>query len=127
MKSGSFPRGVQQALAALAAPAPAAARDGGPEAAEVAASFTKGSGADRNLQLAEARYRGLIEQIPAVTFLAQLSGGRNEMYVSPQIESLLGFTQAEWLDDPVLWDRQTQPPHRAPRSRTPPTAGPAGK
>ena len=127
MKSGSFPRGVQQALAALADLALAGARldvgaataesDGWPEAAEVAASFTKGSGADRNLQLAEARYRGLIEQIPAVTFLAQLSGGRNEMYVSPQIESLLGFTQAEWLDDPVLWYRQTHPADRERVSR----------
>lgn len=57
--------------------------------------------------LAEARYRVLIEQIPAVTFLASLAGGKNEIYVSPQIESLLGFTQEEWISDPVLWYRQT--------------------
>ena len=63
-------------------------------------------------QLAEVRYQSLIEQIPAVTFLASLSGGRNEMYVSPQIESLLGFTQQEWLSDPVLWYRQTHPDDR---------------
>jgi PAS domain S-box-containing protein len=61
---------------------------------------------------AEARYRTLIEQIPAVTFLASLSGGRNEIYVSPQIESLLGFTQEEWVSDPVLWYRQTHPDDR---------------
>ncbi len=52
---------------------------------------------------AEARYRALVEQIPAVTFMAALDEGGNEMYVSPQIEALLGFSQKEWLDDPVLW------------------------
>jgi PAS domain S-box-containing protein len=63
-------------------------------------------------RLAEARYRTLIEQIPAVTFLASVEGGRNEIYVSPQIEALLGFTQEEWVSDPVLWWRQTHPGDR---------------
>jgi PAS domain S-box-containing protein len=31
------------------------------------------------------------------------------LYVSPQIEQLLGFTQREWLEDPVLWYRQLHP------------------
>ncbi len=60
----------------------------------------------------EARYRALVEGIPAVTFLASLDEGANELYVSPQIESLLGFTQREWLDDPVLWQRQLHPDDR---------------
>jgi PAS domain S-box-containing protein len=58
------------------------------------------------LHRAEARYRMLIEQIPAVTFLAGLDNKGNEMYVSPQIENLLGFTQREWLENPVLWYTQ---------------------
>jgi PAS domain S-box-containing protein len=33
----------------------------------------------------------------------------SELYVSPQIEVLLGFTQQEWLDDPVLWYKQLHP------------------
>ncbi len=32
-----------------------------------------------------------------------------EAYVSPQIESLLGFTQEEWLQDPVRWYSQVHP------------------
>jgi PAS domain S-box-containing protein len=60
----------------------------------------------------EARYRTLVEQIPAVTFHASLEGGINELYVSPQIETLLGFTQKEWLEDPVLWYRQLHPDDR---------------
>jgi PAS domain S-box-containing protein len=58
---------------------------------------------------AEARYRALVEQLPAVTFMAALDDGINELYVSPQIEMLLGFTQREWLEDPVLWYRQLHP------------------
>src|SRR5207248_678872 len=69
-------------------------------------------------RVAEARYRTLIEQIPAVTFLASLSAGHNEIYVSPQIEALLGFTQEEWVSDPVLWYRQTHPDDRERASRS---------
>ncbi len=57
----------------------------------------------------EARYRALVEQIPAVVFLAFMDKDLSEAYVSPQIESLLGFTQAEWLYDPVRWYNQIHP------------------
>jgi PAS domain S-box-containing protein len=63
----------------------------------------------------EARYRTLVEEIPAVTFMAALDDTAeaiSELYVSPQIESLLGFTQKEWLEDPVLWYRQLHPDDR---------------
>lgn len=54
----------------------------------------------------EARYRTLVEEIPAVTFMASLDGGVSEFYVSPQIEELLGFTQQEWVENPILWYTQ---------------------
>jgi PAS domain S-box-containing protein len=57
----------------------------------------------------EKRYRTLIEGIPAVTFMAALDAGLSELYVSPQIEDLLGFTQEQWLGDPLLWYRQLHP------------------
>ena len=41
----------------------------------------------------EARYRALVEQIPAVVFMAYLDKGIGEAYVSPQIEATLGFSQ----------------------------------
>src|SRR5947208_4900444 len=68
--------------------------------------------AEAQLRKAEARYRTLVEEIPAVTFLAALDEGLNELYVSPQIEQLLGFSQKEWLEDPVLWHRQLHPEDR---------------
>ena len=70
------------------------------------------SEADARLRSAELRYRTLIEQIPAVTFMAVLGEGANEIYVSPYIETLLGFTQEEWLEDPFLWYEQLHPDDR---------------
>src|SRR5262249_54863130 len=55
------------------------------------------------VRLAEARYRALVEQTPAVTFMAPLDGTTSALYVSPQIEELLGFSAREWLEDPFLW------------------------
>jgi len=61
---------------------------------------------------AEARYRTLIEQLPVVTAIAALDEDIHELYVSPQVEELLGFTQEQWLSDPVLWYHQIHPDDR---------------
>jgi PAS domain S-box-containing protein len=71
--------------------------------------------AEIQLRHAEARYQTLVEEIPAVTFMAALDESAaqiSELYVSPQIETLLGFTQKEWLEDPVLWYKQLHPDDR---------------
>ncbi|MGH7396973.1 MAG: PAS domain-containing protein [Candidatus Rokuibacteriota bacterium] len=68
---------------------------------------------EERIHAAELRYRSLVEQIPAVTFLAVLGEGRNEIYVSPHIQTLLGFTQKEWLENPFLWYSQLHPDDRA--------------
>jgi len=68
--------------------------------------------AERRLRAADLRYRTLVEQIPAVTFIAVLGEGENEVYVNPQIETLLGFTQTEWLENPFLWYSQLYPDDR---------------
>src|SRR5580704_13740037 len=57
----------------------------------------------------EAKYRALLDQIPAVVFMAYFDKGIGEAYVSPQIETSLGFTQSEWLEDPVRWYQQIHP------------------
>ena len=65
-----------------------------------------------DLQRANLRYRSLVEQIPVVTFMAGMDGSTHELYVSPQIETLLGFTQEEWLQNPFLWYNQLHPDDR---------------
>ena len=57
----------------------------------------------------EEMYRVLVDQIPAVVFIAYLDRAFGEAHVSPQIESALGFSQEEWLDDPIRWYRQIHP------------------
>jgi PAS domain S-box-containing protein len=57
----------------------------------------------------DARYRALVEQIPAIVFMAYLDEGMGEAYVSPQIEAALGFSQQEWLEDPVRWYQRIHP------------------
>ncbi|HET9906360.1 MAG TPA: PAS domain S-box protein, partial [Anaerolineales bacterium] len=55
------------------------------------------------LQAAEAKYRALVERLPAVVYTSDLGTTGAWHYVSPQIESLLGFTPEEWIADPGLW------------------------
>jgi PAS domain S-box-containing protein len=57
----------------------------------------------------EAKYRALLEQIPAVVFMAYLDRGISEAYVSPEIEAALGYSREEWLEDPVRWYRHIHP------------------
>ncbi len=55
------------------------------------------------LRAAEDRYRTLVERLPAITYIAELGADGPWHYVSPQVESILGFTSAEWLADPMMW------------------------
>ena len=57
----------------------------------------------------EAKYRALLEQIPAVVFMAYLDRGISEAYVGPQIEAVLGYSREEWLEDPIRWYQQIHP------------------
>src|SRR5580698_1099003 len=61
---------------------------------------------EEQLPNVDAIYRALVEQIPAVVFMAHLDRGIGEAYVSPQIEASLGFSQEEWLEDPIRWYQQ---------------------
>ena len=69
----------------------------------------KGVAADAHAPNLEAKYRALLEQIPAVVFMAYLDRGISEAYVSPQIEASLGYSREEWLEDPVRWYQHIHP------------------
>ena len=60
-------------------------------------------------RILDAKYRTLLEQIPAVVFMVYLDGGSGEAYVSPQIEAMLGYSREEWLEDPVRWYARIHP------------------
>ncbi len=65
----------------------------------------------RALRAAEARYRTLVEQIPAITYAAALDAAGSITFVSPQVAGL-GFTPEEVLADPELLTRQLHPDDR---------------
>ena len=60
----------------------------------------------------ELRYRLLVEQIPAITYIADVHGDRPFLYVSPQAEELLGYPADLWVSDPDLWPRILHPEDR---------------
>jgi two-component system cell cycle sensor histidine kinase/response regulator CckA len=59
--------------------------------------------AQAELRSAENRYRTLVERLPAITYIAELGANGRWHYVSPQIESMLGFSAVDWLSDSVNW------------------------
>jgi PAS domain S-box-containing protein len=68
--------------------------------------------AKAELRAAEARYRTLVERLPAITYVAELGADGPWHYVSPQIETMLGFRPAEWLSDPMNWMNHIHPEDR---------------
>jgi PAS domain S-box-containing protein len=63
---------------------------------------------EKEHRASEERFRHLVEDLPAVVYrrqLAEADDGRNHAYASPQIDDLLGFTPAEWLDDDLRMSR----------------------
>ncbi len=69
--------------------------------------------AERALAEAEERYRTLVENLPAATYVDAIDERSSTVYVSPQIEQLWGYTQAEWVADPELWIEALHPDDRA--------------
>jgi PAS domain S-box-containing protein len=53
--------------------------------------------AERARAQAEAKYRTLVEQVNAITYIAEIGMNGQWHYVSPQIESILGYKPEEWL------------------------------
>jgi len=74
--------------------------------------ITKHKKAEIELQQAEAKYRTLVEQIPAITYISALDKASTTIYVSPQIRQFLGFSQQHYKVDHDLWRKQLHPDDR---------------
>jgi diguanylate cyclase (GGDEF)-like protein/PAS domain S-box-containing protein len=55
--------------------------------------------AEDNLREAEERYRTLVEHIPAVTYIDRIDEVNSTVYISPQVEEMLGYTPERWRED----------------------------
>jgi two-component system cell cycle sensor histidine kinase/response regulator CckA len=68
--------------------------------------------AEDQLTVAAARYRALVEQLPLGTYVRPVDISRPNLYVSPQLEAMLGYSAEEWETDPGLLARVVHPDDR---------------
>ena len=55
------------------------------------------------LREAEAKYRQLVEMVPAISYLAEAGAQGRFLYVSPQAETILGYRPEDCLTNPSFW------------------------
>jgi len=67
---------------------------------------------ERALRESEQRFRTIIETVPVITYTAALDETSSTLYVSPQVEKLLGYSQQEYASDPDLWFKLLHPEDR---------------
>jgi PAS domain S-box-containing protein len=53
----------------------------------------------------EAKYKMFVEQVAAVSYIAEVGLQGKWHYVSPQVEAIFGYTQEEWLAESEDWIR----------------------
>ncbi|MTV24153.1 EAL domain-containing protein [Nitriliruptoraceae bacterium ZYF776] len=58
---------------------------------------------EEQLREAESTFRLLVEQSPAVVYVAPTDLTRRWHYISPQLQRTIGVSAEEWLADPGLW------------------------
>jgi PAS domain S-box-containing protein len=64
---------------------------------------------ERRLADLEASYQALLERLPGVVYTLSPEAPNAVIYISAQIEKLLGEPAADCLGDPELWDRLVHP------------------
>jgi PAS domain S-box-containing protein len=70
------------------------------------------AGAIEALRASEVRYRTLVEEIPAITYIAALDQASTTLYISPQVEDVLGLTPADHKANPDIWREHMHPDDR---------------
>lgn len=64
------------------------------------------------LRVSERRLRSLVERLPAITYVNAQDALNTTLFISPQVETLLGYPPAEWMQNPRLWSRLIHPDER---------------
>lgn len=66
----------------------------------------------RSHREAQSRYQLLVERLPIVIYVSPLETITHTTYVSPQIQTILGYSPDEWLADPEFWQSRLHPEDR---------------
>jgi PAS domain S-box-containing protein len=70
------------------------------------------SDATELLQKAERKHRALVDALPLVTVISAPNDRNSVIHVSPQVETMLGYSPAELQDDPELFSKLLHPDDR---------------
>ena len=62
--------------------------------------------------MARFDFEELVERLPLVVYVDKLDDKSSPLYVSPQIATLMGYSQEEWLADPDLYTASLHPDDR---------------
>lgn len=65
--------------------------------------------AERERDHAETRYRSLIESMPLVTYIDHVDDRATNVYTSPQVVDMLGWSMADWDADPHFFEKIIHP------------------
>jgi diguanylate cyclase (GGDEF)-like protein/PAS domain S-box-containing protein len=64
--------------------------------------ITKRTLAEAAVQEAEAKYRTLVEHMPAVVYVDRADETRNTIYINSRVQEMLGYSPEDWVTKPDL-------------------------
>ena len=59
-----------------------------------------------------SEYRALLNQVPAAIYIAEPGENGRWLYVSREVEAILGYSAEEWCADPGMWAERLHPDDR---------------
>ena len=72
----------------------------------------RSNGGDWRGVRASVAFEQLVEHLPLVVYVDEASDSSSNLYTSPQVEALLGYTAEEWMSDPDLFVKVLHPDDR---------------
>ncbi|HET6179491.1 MAG TPA: PAS domain S-box protein [Candidatus Sulfotelmatobacter sp.] len=103
-QAGSFERSEEELLAEIA--------DNLSYGITALRAQAEGKRAAAALREAEAKYRQLVEEVPAISYVAETGALGSFLYMSPQVKTILGYRPEDCVADSRFWWNHLHPDDR---------------